>query len=92
VGFPVVVTMILLWLFTGLVKNDRPILLENQRLMRMHNTLTYQQYINRLNVDAAMLRTLSQICANGAKTSTERKECAVAVVPSPPPLVAEELP
>ena len=92
VGFPVVVTGVLLWMFVGQLNTNGPILLQNQQLMKNHNTISYQQYINRLNVDAAMLRTLSQICANGAKTSAERKECAVAVIPLPPPLNPDDTP
>lgn len=82
-GFPVVVAGVLLYTFTGQLKNDRVVIQESNEMIRAHTAITYQQYLNRTIVDAAMLRSLSQICANGATTPNDRKECAIAVIPMP---------
>lgn len=83
VGFPVVVAGVLLYTFTDQIKTERVTIKENNEMLKAHTTISYQQYLNRTIVDAAMLRALSQICANGATTSEARKECAIAVVPMP---------
>ncbi len=83
-GFPIVVAGVLLFTFTTQIKQDRDLLRDNNEMIRQHNALSFQAYLNKAIVDAAVLRTLSQICANGAQTPAERKECAVAVIPQPP--------
>lgn len=85
-GFPIVVSGVLLYSFMGQVEGDRSVILESNVLLKKHNEIMELHYATRATFDAAMLRTMSQICANGAVTPGDRKECAVAVVPQPTPL------
>lgn len=85
-GFPIVVSGVLLYSFMGQVEGDRSVILESNTLLKEHNVIMERHYATRATFDAAMLRTMSQICANGAITPVDRKECAVAVVPQPTPL------
>ncbi len=76
VGFPIAVASVLLWLFTGQIRS-------NSDTLSQHHKLTYQMYVQRLSTDAAMLRALSQICANGAQTRDDRQACATVIIPQP---------
>lgn len=87
-GFPVVVASSLLWVFTDQIRSERTILIEHNEVMKKHADVAFQQYVSQMSQGTATLRTLSQICANGAKTELDRKECAVAVI-TPAPILLE---
>ena len=81
VGFPIVVASSLLWVFTDQLKTERSLLVEHNEIMREHAQVAVQEYKSQLQIGAASLRALSQICANGAKTQADREACAVVVLP-----------
>jgi len=83
-GFPVVVASTLLWVFTDQIRSERVLLSEHTETMKSHSALTVQQYSYQVAISAASLRTLSQICANGARTKEDREACATVVLPQAP--------
>ena len=81
VGFPILVASSLLWVFTDQLRSDRVLLKEHNEIMRDHATVTAHDYQAQIRISEASLRTLSQICANGAKTHLDREACATVVLP-----------